>query len=57
MLVELPPALAAAEALITLSRALGPLADRVRPALDTPHPRPPLCGGGGGSLPISPRSG
>lgn len=45
MLFELPPALAAVEALVTLSRALGLLADHVRPALDTPHPRPPLCWG------------
>ena len=31
MLVELPPALAAAEALVAPSRALGSLADRIRP--------------------------
>ena len=32
--------MSAAGALITLSRALGPLSDRLGPALDTPHLRP-----------------
>lgn len=40
-LVELLPALAAAEPAIALCGALGPLDDRRRPALGAPHSRPP----------------